>query len=182
MDPSSALYNAGAGMTTNLPNRSLRKFRIPICISDHCLDVTSYKTVQVILWQLNCNNEYSVGSKYLFWKEWLMYVKVNFCYFLLSSLSCILKRYNQDVQLKLDDCISKARCVVCSVAAIILLLLHVVVSTSGQQQQHNCQAESRSGQEAETGSSARTPLGTTQLVMGWELSGAPSSVCTISVY
>ena len=112
MDPSSALYNAGAGMTTNLPNRSLRKFRIPICISDHCLDVTSYKTVQVILWQLNCNNEYSVGSKYLFWKEWLMYVKVNFCYFLLSSLSCILKRYNQDVQLKLDDCISKARCVV----------------------------------------------------------------------
>ena len=111
-----------------------------------------------------------------------MYVKVNFCYFLLSSLSCILKRYNQDVQLKLDDCISKARCVVCNVAAIILLLLHVVVSTIGQQQQHNCQAELRSGQEAETGSSARTPLGTTQLVMGWELSGAPSSVCTISVY
>ena len=85
------------------------------------------------------------------------------------------------MQLKLDDCISKARCVVCSVAAIILLLLHVVVSTSGQQQ-HNCQAELRSGQEAETGASARTPLGTTQLVMGWELSGAPSSVCTISVY
>ena len=71
-------------VTTNLPNRSLRKFRIPICISDHCLDVTSYKTVQVILWQLNCNNEYPVGSKYLFWKEWLMYVKVNFCYSLQS--------------------------------------------------------------------------------------------------
>ena len=69
----------------------------------------------------------------------------------------------------------------CVVAAIILLVLHVVVSTSVQQQ-HNCQAELRSGQEAETGASARTPPGTTQLVMGWELSGAPSSVCTISVY
>ena len=75
------------------------------------------------------------------------------------------------MELKLDDWISKARCVVW--LTIILLLLHVVVSTSGQQQQHNCQAELRSGQEAETGASARTPLGTTQLVMDWELSGAP---------
>ena len=43
MDPSSALYNAGAGMTTNLPNRSLRKFSLPICISDHNSYIKLYK-------------------------------------------------------------------------------------------------------------------------------------------